>query len=279
MRIARVGTRCLQAAFALAAGGGLVPASLAAEPSGIDRAVEYAPAPVSTLLSRRDLPFRLARVQGQGEQKIVLAYQAPGGQPSPVAVISSRLANGRALVSLHRLPLPQGTADLPLRVATLEHLYFQAMRLEPDAAFCFADGGQACDAAQSSYSHAALLRDLAAARQRVLAPAGQGSGVPWQVVTLTPPAVRPADPDEVAARIAGTQGPMQGVTLFFNRAPHSSCVATSGADGLATCHLVDQHGDGDGHSDEDQARVLATYPGDVRADRVLLPTTLVLDPP
>jgi hypothetical protein len=280
MRIARVVNRCLQAAFALAAGGGLLSAPHAAEPSGIDASVEYAPAPVSTLVSRRDLPFRLARVQGQADQMIVLAYQAPGGRPAPVAVISSRTSSGRALVSLHRLALPQDAADLPLGVVTLEHLYFQAMRLDPDAAFCFSDSGQACDAASSSYSHAALLRDLAAARQRALSPSGQASGgMPWQVVTLTPPAVRHADPDEVGARITGLQGPMPGVKLFFNRAPHSSCVATSGADGLATCRLVDQHGDGDAHSEQDHAPVLTTYPGDVRAERVLLPTTLVLESP
>jgi hypothetical protein len=45
-------------------------------------------------------------VQGQGDQKIVLVYQRPGGRPS------------------------------------LEHLYFQAMRLEPDAAFCLPMAGR-----------------------------------------------------------------------------------------------------------------------------------------
>ena len=52
----------------------------------------------------------------------------------------------------------------------------------------------------------------------------------------------------------------------------------AGGDGLATCQLVDQHGDDESHSEEGKVPVVATYPGDVRAGRVLVPTTLVLHP-
>jgi hypothetical protein len=55
-------------------------------------------------------------------------------------------------------------------------------------------------------------------------------------------------------------------------------VAKSREDGLAVCHLVDQHGDDDAHADDGDVPVVATFPGDVRADRVLVPTTLVLQP-
>lgn len=276
MRIARAARRCLQAGLALGAAG-LLATSFAAGPSGTGQTGDYAPAPASTLVSRQDVPIALGRVQGKGIRKVVLAYQPAGQQPSPLAEISTTDSGDHALVSVHLLPQSSVPDDLPMRVVTLEHLYFQAMRLDPEAAFCFSDGERPCDAAASGSSHAALLRDLAMARQRALQRDGV-AGVPWEMVALRPPAQRTSGLDEVGARIAGSRGPMQGVTLFFNRAPHSSCVATTGADGAAHCHLVDQHGDGDEHSDQDQARVLVTYPGDVRAERVLLPTTLLLDP-
>jgi hypothetical protein len=87
-----------------------------------------------------------------------------------------------------------------------------------------------------------------------------------------------ADADEVAVRVTTEEGAVEGVSIYFNRAPHSSCVGKSGKDGLATCHLVDQHGDGDAHEDDGAVAVVATFPGDVRADRVIAPTTLVLAP-
>jgi hypothetical protein len=95
---------------------------------------------------------------------------------------------------------------------------------------------------------------------------------------MAPAEVDHADPDEVGVRISSDHGPMEGATIFFNRAPHSSCMAQSRETGLATCHLVDQHGDDESHSGHDKVPVLATFPGNVRAERVLLPTTLVLNP-
>ena len=53
-------------------------------------------------------------------------------------------------------------------------------------------------------------------------------------------------------------------------------MAKSRANGVATCHLVDREGDEDSHTGEEKVAVVATFPGDVRADRVLVPTTLVL---
>lgn len=63
--------------------------------------------------------------------------------------------------------------------------------------------------------------------------------------------------------------------IYFNRAPHSICAARTRADGLAICRLEDQHGD-EGEHHDDAVPVIATYPGSVRADGVLLPTTYVL---
>ena len=71
---------------------------------------------------------------------------------------------------------------------------------------------------------------------------------------------------------------MEGASVYFNRAPHSGCSARSLPDGIATCLLVDQHGDEDSHSEDDKVSVLATFPGEVRPERVLLPTTLIMNP-
>jgi hypothetical protein len=43
---------------------------------------------------------------------------------------------------------------------------------------------------------------------------------------------------------------------------------------VATCRLEDQHADG--HQHDHATVVVATFPGDVRPDRVLLPSTRVL---
>jgi hypothetical protein len=76
-------------------------------------------------------------------------------------------------------------------------------------------------------------------------------------------------------RVIAHDRPLQGADVFFSRAPHSGCVARSDAAGLAACELVDYHGD-DGDGDASGVPVVATFSGDVRPDRVLVPTTFVL---
>jgi len=145
-----------------------------------------------------------------------------------------------------------------LHVTTIEQLYVVAMRLDP------------LEIATADRSHADLLRDIAAARQAA------GVGVPWRVVSLARAPVAKADDDEVSVRVFGDHGPIEGFSVFFHRAPHMGCVAKSGKDGVAACHLVDQHGHEEEHAGHADEPVVVTFPGDVRADRVLLPTTLVM---
>jgi hypothetical protein len=194
-------------------------------------------------------------------------------------VISSWQSGRGAHVSVHRLVQPAEGEGSDLNVATLEHLYALALRQEPLARFGFADGTEPCEWAKDDHSHAEFLHELARARQHAVALADQRrASVAWHVVSMAPAEMNRANADEVGIRVMSDQGPMEGASIFFNRAPHSGCVAKSRHDGLATCQLVDQHGDDGEHSDEGKVPVVATFPGDVRAGRFLLPTTFVLRP-
>lgn len=249
----------------------------AAGASFTEDTLAYAPQPASTLVSKRDVRFQVAVVQRGGVRSTVLAYAPAGSKPSPVAVISGSGTGSDARVAIQRLPLREGTDARVLDLLTLEHLYGLAMRQAPEGRFCLSQGTQPCDANRGR-SHPELLRDLAAARQQALARAGQAiTGAPWQSVSLSPVAGAPAGEDEVSVRIALDTKPMQGTTVYFHRAPHSSCAGKSDAGGIARCVLVDQHGDEEEHAGHEQVPVLVTFPGHVHPDGAVLPTTLVLE--
>lgn len=264
------------AGLALTAGC-LLTACHTVAPPGLDMVREYSVAPASTLLSRRDMQFKLAEVEQGTTRLMVLAYQAPTSKPFPVAVLSSSRSGDDTHVSIQRLPLPQLGGDQgSLNVATIEHLYTLVMRHEPEARFCLTNSDQRCNAAKNGYSHSAVLQELARARQQAVGRAERTrTTVPWDIVSLAPSKMKHIDSDEVSVRITNDQGPMEGVTVYFNQAPHSSCVAKSREGGVATCHLVDQHGDPESHTEHEKAPVVATFPGDVRVERIMLPTTLV----
>lgn len=258
--------------------GCLLTACQTVAPPGLDTVREYAAAPASRLVSRRDLQFKVAEVEQGTSRLMVLAYQAPGGKPSPVAALSSSRSGDETHVSVQRLPLPEaGDDQANLDVAAIEHLYTLVMRQDPEARFCLTSGNQRCNAAKDGHSHSALLQELARARQQAAGGAGRTT-IPWHIVSLAPSAMKHADSDEVSVRITSDLGTMEGVTVYFNQAPHSSCVAKSGEGGVAACHLVDQHGDDASHAGHEKAPVVATFPGDVRVERILLPTTLVQSP-
>jgi hypothetical protein len=203
-------------------------------------------------------------------------HQPAVGESFPVAAIQASQGH----VSLHRFALPKGTADaVDLQIATLENLYVLALRQDAEARFCLAAETQRCDAAKDGYSHAELLRALVQARDSALTRASRDKpGIPWRVISMAPAPPAGADADQVGVRVMRDERPMEGAAVFFNRAPHSGCSAKTNADGVATCELVDQHGDGDSHAEHDRTPVVVTYPGDVRADLVLVPTTLVMQP-
>ena len=75
------------------------------------------------------------------------------------------------------------------------------------------------------------------------------TGVAWRSVTMAGEPKGASD-DRVGVRISLHGTALGGATVIFNRAPHSGCKAKSSPDGIATCDLVDQHGDED--PDEDK---------------------------
>ena len=260
-----------------------VAASLLVASCTLDRplaegALAYAPAPISTLLSRRDLPFKIAQVRRGASLRAVLAYQAPGASASPVAeIVTTRIdpADPMARVSVRLLESDSKRADAAdVDIVSVELLYFLTLQLEPQARFCLARGTQPCEFTSGGLSHPEVLRRLALARQEAIARAGRsGTAALWDIVSMAHGAV---DGDHVTVRVTQEQFPLQGVSIYFNRAPHSGCGAKTGEDGVAACDLVDQHGDEDDDSQHAAVRVVATFPGDVRAGRILVPTTFSL---
>jgi hypothetical protein len=248
-------------------------ASCATEPVAPPASVEYRPAQRSTLVTRRDLNFLVAKWQGSGRSTTTLALPQSGRAPRPVAQLLETRQGSELQVSVQWLPDPWTTRGLAgLEFAALEQLYSLVLRQEPQARYCLGSSGRPCDAARDGVSHAQLLQALAALRARAVG--RNPDAVPWRVVEMQGVPPRSWDADVVGVRATGPQGPLAGVAVYFNRAPHSICSARTGADGVATCRLEDQHADG--HQHDHATVVVATFPGDVRPDRVLLPSTRVL---
>jgi hypothetical protein len=260
MAIARPG----KAILALLAGS-LFTAAWAEDGLIPDAALKYAPVQAPTLVSRPDIAFRLAQVQRGPGRLTILAHQDSAGQPVPVATMWSSASGKEVRLTL----LKAAGAAGDLKLATLEHVYAMVLRQEPKARYCMDDGAERCQ------SHAEALRLLALSRQQ----AARGDGNrQWSVVSLSPVAVDSGDDHDVGVRVTTEQGTLEGVSVFFDRAPHFSCVAKSGKDGVATCQLIDQHGEEESHADEAPMPTVATFPGNVRPERVWAPTTLVLEP-
>ncbi len=248
-------------------------ASCASESVAPAAAVEYRPAPRSTLATRRDLNFVIAKWQGATDSTTVLARQQVGAAPHPVARLLQVRHGATLHVAVQRLPA-YGKDDerVDHEIAALEQLYALVLRQEPQGRYCLGSGSSLCDAARDGVAHAQVLRALADLRERAVihAPAA----APWRVVEMQGAPTQSWDADVVGVRATAGQGPLADVAIYFNRPPHSICAARTRADGVATCRLEDQHGDGDQHSHA--TTVIATFPGQVRPDRVLLPTTYVL---
>jgi hypothetical protein len=258
-------TSSLRVALAAAAACVLL-ASCASESVAPPSAIEYRPALRSTLVSDRDATFVVAQWQRGAELTTVLARQQLGAAPHPVARVVQVRQGSELQVSIQRLPQSGSAA--------LEQLYALVLRQEPMARYCLSSSGQPCNPVRDGVSHAEVLVALADARDN----ADRGpAAAPWRVVEMTGAHAPPSDADVVGVRATADQVPLEGVAIYFNRAPHSLCTARTRADGVAICRLVDPHGDE--HDHDHAAPVVATFPGDVRTERVLLPTTYVLPTP
>jgi len=231
----------------------------------------------SKLISRPELEFKLGRLQWAPYSVMFLVHQPSEKKTLPVAAISTFQVGNKEHVWFQWLvPSGRRASQGDVEIATIEHLYALALQQNPEALFCLTAPERSCARADDDYSHARLLSELHGARQHIPMKARRtGANLPWQLVSMTAVHQDGSDRDDVGVRVMSDGRPMEGARVFFNRAPHSICRAKSSPNGVATCRLEDNHADG-AHEDEDRAAVTAVYPGDVRPDVILLPTTLVV---
>ncbi|MCZ4314204.1 hypothetical protein O4H66_12405 [Comamonadaceae bacterium G21597-S1] len=237
---------------------------------------DYRPAPRSSLVTTRDPAFLIAQWKQGPQSWSVLASQLPGAAPRPVARLVQVRQGSESHVSVQRLG--EDTSEVghaQHAMAVLAQLYTLILRLDPLARYCIGDDGPPCDAVRDGISQGQVLQVLAGAREHM---ARRTDAPPaWRVVDVRPEPMQSRNADIVGVRVASRQGPLSGVSVYFDRAPHSICHARTGADGVAACQLVDQHGDE--HEHDHDAPVVVTFPGDMRGNEVLLPTTHVLRTP
>lgn len=265
--------RALRAGRGAGAAACVVLAACAGEPVAPPAALDFRPAARSTLVSNREGVFLVAQQRGGAELTTVLAHRLGDAVPHPVARLVQVGVGAASRISVQPLPQAANAAGRAgRRLAALEQLYALVLRLEPLARYCLGSGGRPCDTEQEGLSHAQVLRALADARDRAADRTAQV--VPWRVIEMKGMATRTWDADVVGVLATSGELPLAGVAIYFNRAPHSLCVARTREDGAAICRLVDQHGDA--HEHDHTAPVVATFPGDVQTDRVLLPSTYVL---
>jgi len=261
----------------LLAAGSIGLAACASPAGPVVQASAYRPVMRSTLVSRAEPTFLQAQVQKGEQWETVLARRdaTRAAEPVPVAVIRYAGSGADELVSVQFV---SDRGSPALEVLGLEELYAVMLRHDAQGRYCLSLGPRPCDASRDGVSHAALLRQLAGERKRAASIAGDPFPMTtWRSISMHAAAASSSDPDDVAVQVSDESGTMVGVTVYFNRAPHSGCAAKTGADGVAACRLIDQHGDDDGDADEHaRTRVIVTYPGDVGPERVLLPTTFVL---
>jgi hypothetical protein len=167
----------------------------------------------------------------------------------------------------------QATSSGGVAASTLERLYVLALKLDPEAAFCFTPSATGCDSSELGNSHAEVLRQIALLRETVLTKMAARE-TPWRMVSFAARG-ESADGERVSVRVTADGKPVRGTNIFFSQAPHSFCAAKTDNDGVAGCQLVDQHGDEDEH--HDSRGVVATFPGEVGSERVLPPTTFILE--
>ena len=230
---------------------------------------EVVRAPDSKLISRPELKFVLDQRQSESRQLATLLHEDSGGKRTEVALIEASVAKGRARVAVRSF-----AASGDMGIATLERLYTLVLRMDPEAGFCFTQGTGGCDASLGLDSHSDALRRIALARENALTRAA-APGASWRPVSMGLVETGSRDPDVVSVRLSSAGVPLADVRIFFNQAPHSACVGKTDADGVAKCRLVDEHGDEDEHAGELRA-VVATFPGDVKAEPVLPPTTYIV---
>jgi hypothetical protein len=234
---------------------------------------EYMQLFASTLVSRPAIKFTLDQRKSGVRQVATLMYSPSNAEPRALAVIEVSELEGREEVVVHLLSASGAPVDPEVEVAAIERLYTLALNLNPEASFCLSRSGSPCNPTMTVSSHALLLREILLTREAALKKS-RLPGTPWHVVSMMPTVKDSGSADRASVRVTVAGIPLPGRQIFFSRAPHSGCVAKTGADGVATCELFDQHGDQ--HEHDDEHAIVANFPGDVTAERIFPPTTSVV---
>ncbi|MBU4610680.1 hypothetical protein IMZ29_09070 [Achromobacter sp. GG226] len=171
---------------------------------------------------------------------------------------------------------PQGVLA---NLVALEVLFAQVLTLETHARFrwVIAKAGHADGTDAQALAYPIVLRKIALARQCAAAAVSRATlaePIPWQVARIDSPSVPTAAMDDsVSALLIGPEGPLAQRQLLFSRLPHLACSAKTDDLGQAACELADTLGHPT-HPGFESAPNVVTFPGEVGADLIVLPTAL-----
>jgi hypothetical protein len=221
---------------------------------------------------------------------VLFTYAAAGEETRPLATAwhAKSGERGRISVTWFERPASSSLRAAELNLVGLERLYEYLLQQDPTVLYemhRFSLDAKGA-ATKAGPTQADVLSAIAAARQRAVADlAAAGSKlkpVAWGVVSIEiiePAAGREPDPEVVSVRVRDARGrPVAGSTFTASRGAHTVCSAKLDADGLSSCKLIDAHGHAPGGDDDDDAAPLVvTFPGKVSAERIELPTTLLVE--
>lgn len=233
------------------------------------------PAPASQLLTNRQLRVELTHARWHGQSVTLLGLRDTTVRLLSVVSRAQDFPTHRTAYDWYPTAGRRCQAS-ELDLAALEHLYRLALNgvVTDEYRFGMVEGERKVSG--PSLTHAQLLARIAEARECVAAALTSAGAAPpkrWRTVALEP-ASSAQDKAIVSARLMSLGSPLAGATILFSRAPHLECSATTSSTGLATCKLEDTHGH-DGHDDVPGIPTIASYPGDVKPDLIVLPTTSV----
>jgi hypothetical protein len=280
-------TTCLAATIACTAASAMDLRTASAVPQELDsilRTGRTQPAPASALLSEPRLRVELTNADWRGHQLTLLVLRAPSAPAALLAMVSRAQGSQTSGASYHWYPTAERSCQAsPVDLAALEHLYRFAMNdtLTDEYRFVAIEKNSR-SASDPALSHAQLLARIAKERECIadaLTSSGTAPPKRWRTVSLdvTEPA---GDRNLASARLRDGHGALANATVLFTRAPHLECSGLTDQNGLASCRLEDTHphSGGDDHGDDDDvpgAPTVASYPGEVQADVVVLPTSAV----
>jgi hypothetical protein len=240
------------------------------------------PAPASALLTNEQLRVELVRANWRAYRLTMLVVRDASMPPRLLGLISRAQDPDKRDVSYHWYPESgQRCQASLLDLAGLEQMFRFAMNDAVIGGFRFVEMSNSGDGYIAGLTHAQLLERIAQEREctaGAMATTGEAPSKRWRTVSLEPSG--PPRKSVVAARLREGRAPLAGATILFFRAPHYQCSGTTDNTGLATCELEDTHPHSghDDHEEDDEdsaAPTLATYPGDVWPDVIVLPTTAV----